>query len=125
MTVVAAPLIAVIDDDGAAAFALSLLFEDWGYRAIAGANAEGIVRRLARPEGDELCLIVADFHLTCGDGIAAIQAINRHCGRICPAIVITGSKGGHPARLAARHGFPVLHKPFEPEQLRRLIVEIL
>jgi CheY-like chemotaxis protein len=126
MTDVGMPLVAVIDDDEASAFALSLLLEDWGYEPVTGANADDVIRLLDARKGDDLQIIVTDFHLAGGhDGLAVIFAIREHQGRACPAVVITGSKGGRPARNAIEHGFPVLQKPFEPEHLRRCLAKLL
>ncbi len=125
MIVADTPLIAVIDDDEASAFALSLLVEDWGYQAVSGTDARTIIDHLDAERGVRLSAIVTDFHLAEGDGVTAIAAIMKHQGRPCPAIVVTGSRGGGAARDAARQGYPVLSKPFEPERLHRLLARLL
>ena len=115
------PIIAVIDDDRASAFALSLLLRDWGYDVIVSGDAVGILKLL---NGRILTAIVTDFHLQSGNGVDAGLLIRNHLGSACPVIVVSGSRGGHASRNAWHHDFPLLLKPFEPERLRELLLRL-
>jgi CheY-like chemotaxis protein len=112
------PTIAVIDDDQASAFALSLLLQDWGYEVFVGSDANGILSAL---DGRPLRAIVTDFHLRAGNGVDAGLVIRKHQASACPVVVISGSRGPEPRSLTRRHAFPLLLKPFDPERLRELL----
>jgi Na+/proline symporter/signal transduction histidine kinase len=63
-------------------------------------------------------LIIADYHLDEGDGIAAILALRDDLGRPVPAILATADRSPEARDEAARHDIVILHKPLKPAPLR-------
>lgn len=109
--------ILIIEDEESIRRSLALLLEEWGYQALAAANAqaaEQLVSRLDTPPE----LILSDLHLGEGpDGIAAIEAVRRHCGFDVAAILITGDTSHEELRRATDSGHAVLFKPVQPRKL--------
>ena len=96
---------------------LSLLLQEWGYQTLTAGTVEEArsgVRSLDLPPD----LILSDLHLGDGpDGIAAIEAVRRHCGCELPAILVTGDTSHDEMRRATDSGHPVLFKPVQPRKL--------
>ena len=107
----------VIDDEAPIRDGLCMLLEEWGYAAIAADSieaAERAVLELAAPPD----LILSDLHLGDGpDGIAAIEAIRRCCGRAIAAILISGDTSPSELHRASASGHPLLLKPVPPRKL--------
>jgi signal transduction histidine kinase/CheY-like chemotaxis protein len=107
----------VVEDEEPIREGLRGLLEEWGYVAVVAASAPQAERALqalqAPPD-----LILSDLHLSGGaDGIAAIEAVRRHCGQAVPAILVTGDTSHEELRRATESGHPVLFKPVQPRKL--------
>ena len=63
-------------------------------------------------------LVIADFHLDNGDGIAAIRALRKELGRPIPAILATADRSPEARDEAARQDIVILHKPVKPAPLQ-------
>jgi two-component system, sensor histidine kinase len=113
------PLIAAIDNDRNARFALVITLQDWGYDIVEGETAQAVIAALdSRP----LAAVVTDYHLDHGDtGVQAALALSQHAGRDLPTLVITGSFGRKAEQEAEPQGFRVLTKPVDPELLRQIV----
>lgn len=111
----------VIDDEEPIREGLSVLLQEWGYQAVAAASleeAEAALRALELPPD----LVLSDLHLGQGpDGIAAIEAVRRHCGYAVPAVLITGDTTHEEMRRATDSGHPVLFKPVQPRKLLNVL----
>lgn len=115
------PLIAAIDNDRNARFALVLTLRDWGYDIVEGETAEAIITALDRQK-QTLAAVVTDYHLDGdGTGVQAAITLARHAGRTLPTLVITGSYGRKAQDEAGPQGFRVLSKPVDPELLRQIV----
>lgn len=115
------PLIAAIDNDRNARFALVLTLQDWGYDILEGETADAIIEGLNR-DRRPLAAIVTDYHLDNDDtGVQAALTLSRHVGRDLPTLVITGSFGRKAQQEAEPRGFQVLSKPVDPELLRQIV----
>lgn len=113
------PLIAAIDNDRNARFALVLTLQDWGYDIVEGETAQGVIAALG---SRALTAVVTDYHLDDGDtGVKAALALSRHAGRELPTLIITGSFGRKAQQEAEPQGFRVLTKPVDPELLRQIV----
>lgn len=111
----------VIDDEEPIREGLSILLQEWGYQAITASSleeAEAALRVLELPPD----LVLSDLHLGQGpDGIAAIEAVRRHCGYAVPAVLITGDTTHEEMRRATDSGHPVLFKPVQPRKLLNVL----
>jgi two-component system, sensor histidine kinase len=113
----------VIDDDPQLTQAMQKLLAEWGYEAFTADSAASALAAAAQvgPSG-KLGLILADHQLA-GErsGIDAIRAVSQQMGENIPAIIVTGDTSARAAAQAQLHGYPLLHKPVDPELLRGLI----
>jgi CheY-like chemotaxis protein len=117
------PLIAAIDNDRNARFALVITLQDWGYDIVEGETAQAVIAAL---EGRALAAVVTDYHLDSGDtGVKAALALSQHVGRALPTLVITGSFGRKAQHEAEPQGFRVLTKPVDPELLRQIVSALI
>ncbi len=96
-----------------------------GMRALLGrwgcvvATAQGVVEAheaLAAFGAPDV--IIADYHLDQGDGIAAIRTLRDGLDRPVPAILATADRSPEVRDEAARHDIVILHKPLKPAPLR-------
>jgi len=116
----------VIDDDPQLTQAMQRLLREWGYEALTASSATTALAAAAQVASQgPLGLIVADHQLA-GDrsGIDAIRAVAQQMGEGIPAIIVTGDTSARAAAQAKLHGYPLLHKPVEPELLRALIEQV-
>lgn len=66
--------------------------------------------------------ILADYRLPGGrTGIEAAKDVHRVCGREIPAVILTGDTAPDRIAEALASGFKLMHKPVQPEQLRKMI----
>ncbi len=115
--------ILVIDDEPDVRESLELLLESWGHVVLAAASAEDALRRLPAwgrmPE-----LIIADYRLQNGDtggqAIARVEVHLRPVARL-PAIILTGDTAPERLQQAQALGHGLLHKPVQPDALRKMI----
>ena len=63
-------------------------------------------------------VIIADYHLDRGDGVAAIRALRQDLGRAVPAIRATADRSPEVRESAAREDVIIMHKPLKPAPLR-------
>lgn len=107
-----------IDDDPHARDATRLLLEDWGCEALVAA---GIEQALAASAGSEPQVVISDYAL--GDGGTGITAIERfrERHRDIAGALMTGSAAPETQALFATIEYPVLFKPVNAAELRRLL----
>jgi two-component system, sensor histidine kinase len=113
----------VIDDDPQLTQAMQKLLGEWGYEALTADSATTALAAAAQAaRSGTLGLIISDHQLA-GErsGIDAIRAVARQMGEDIPAIIVTGDTSAQAAAQAKLHGYPLLHKPVDPELLRGLI----
>jgi signal transduction histidine kinase/CheY-like chemotaxis protein len=115
--VFAARTVLVIDDEPAIREGLQMLLETWGFASATAANVAQ-ARAVAASLGTELDLVISDLHLLRGeDGLQAIAAVREACGRVVPAMLVTGDVTPAEIRRAAASGNMVLFKPLQPSKL--------
>jgi len=111
--------VAVLEDDRIARDALCAWLEDAGARVVQGGTLAQLQAALRQCVGAPE-LILADFRLAQGNGVAAIEALQAEYGPV-PAVVISGE-----ADLAEMElGIPMLQKPVLPERLLELLVRLV
>ncbi|ALG69733.1 histidine kinase [Azospirillum thiophilum] len=111
----------VIEDDAMQLEGIGLLLRGWGYAVISARGIDEACARLdsAAPAPD---LVLSDLRLSGPEtGIDAIQSIRVRCGRRVPGIIVTGDTDPDRLRSVRRSGFPLIHKPCDPDALRSLL----
>ncbi len=113
----------VVDDEEDILTGMRSLLGSWGCTVITAASGEEALNSLqSNPPID---LIIADFRLRNHEsGLAVIGSIRDHVGKNLPAILITGDTAPERLQQAALADVEVLHKPVEPDGLRKLMSSI-
>jgi len=116
--------IAIIDDDKIALEALSTLLNVWHCQVHAFASGKACIQKLTDLQWKPDALIV-DYRLR-GEqtGVGAIQAVCKKLNHRIPALIITGDTAPERIEEAQASGFPLLHKPVDPDQLRRFLSKL-
>lgn len=118
-------LVLIVDDEADVRDALEGMIDAWGGDAVAVASAAEAVATLVEIERLP-DIVVSDWRLRGGEtGADAIAAVRRHAGSELPAIVITGDVAALRLRAIADSGLVCLHKPCDPERLRRALLHAL
>lgn len=113
----------VVEDDALQRLAMQQLLVSWGLTVrVAGAVA-AVPKAVAGIVPD---LVITDLRLPGeANGFDAIREVQAAAGRPVPALVLTGETGAAELRQAAERGHRLLHKPYSPRELRRVLEELL
>ncbi|WP_148219699.1 hybrid sensor histidine kinase/response regulator [Azospirillum sp. B510] len=119
----------VIDDDPLVREGLTLLIEDFGWRATA-ADSAGHALRLLRDQGQAPDLVIADYRLEAGaTGLEALRAVETALadrGLPAPAcVVLTGDTAPERIADAEASGYRILHKPIAAKEVAQLLSDAL
>ncbi|HET8871236.1 MAG TPA: hybrid sensor histidine kinase/response regulator [Aquabacterium sp.] len=106
--------ILVIDDDDTLRLALRERLREWGALVSTGSSLEELEELLQRIMSVDLLL--TDHRLRDGDSLQAIDLAREHHPDL-PVVVITGDTAAEPLLTLQEIGAPVLHKPFQAEEL--------
>ena len=105
-----------IDNEPRVLEGLSVLLKRWGCMV---ATAHGLEEaRSALDAFGAPDVIIADYHLDSGDGVAAIRALRERFGRSIAAILATADRSPEVSAEAARADVVVMNKPLKPAPLR-------
>ena len=108
--------ILAIDNEPRVLEGMRMLLRRWGCVV---ATAHGLAEaRTALAEFGAPDVIVADYHLDAGDGVAAVRALREDLGRSVPAILATADRSPEVRDEAARADVLVMNKPLKPAPLR-------
>ena len=117
--------VVVVENEDSILAGMRELLEGWGCEVLTATGAAMALSQLTA-SGRVPDIAVADFHLDeGGNGLSAIQDIQRTCGHDVPAMIITADRSSETLRLVREHGFPVLKKPVKPAKLRALMSHLL
>jgi signal transduction histidine kinase/ActR/RegA family two-component response regulator len=115
----------VLDDDTAVLDAMASLLERWGCDVVTTSTpeeAEAAVAAGAAP----IDLLIVDYRLRQhASGIETIGRLHARAGARIPALVITGDTAPDRLREAEESGYPLLHKPVKPAQLRTVMRQLV
>jgi signal transduction histidine kinase/ActR/RegA family two-component response regulator len=115
----------VLDDDASVLDAMRSLLEGWGCDVIATSTPEEAEAGLTTDAGPPDMLIV-DYRLRQhASGIETIKHLHELAGNRIPALVITGDTAPDRLREAQESGYPLLHKPVKPAQLRAVMRQLV
>ena len=105
-----------IDNEPRVLEGLRVLLERWGCVI---ATAHGLAEALDGLDAfGPPDVIVADYHLDSGDGVAAIRALRKRFGRNIAAILATADRSPEVRDQAEREDVVVMNKPLKPAPLR-------
>ena len=109
-----------IDNEPKILEGMRLLISGWGCEVQSLASlAEVADFHSAAPD-----LVIADYHLDDGTGIAAILDLRQRFGAELPALLLTADRTLEIRAEAERYGIAVQHKPVRPAALRAFITQI-
>jgi CheY-like chemotaxis protein len=108
--------ILVVDNDASVRKYLAHVIQGAGYSCVTAATG---AQALAEWQERSFDLVVTDLKMPNGDGIALAKVLQR--SEAVPIIFITGFAGNHRKAIAQVKGAAVLEKPFDAEDLLRLI----
>jgi Na+/proline symporter/signal transduction histidine kinase len=105
-----------IDNEPRVLEGMRLLLSRWGCAVATAHDLTGAREALAATGAPDV--VIADYHLDEGDGIAAIRALRGDLGRAVPAILATADRSPDVRNEAARQNIIILNKPLKPAPLR-------
>lgn len=110
----------VIEDEEEVRHSLSLQLREWGLHPIdAGSREEALARCGEAP----VAAVLSDFRLPGGvSGIELARTVLTSLGRRVPVVLLTGDTEPERLREAVASGFRLLHKPVDPDALRRALL---
>ena len=109
-----------IDNEPAILDGMRALLGRWGCRVTpAGSLAEALGAVREAPPA----VILADYHLDEGDGLAAVAALRAALDAAVPAVLLTADRSPAVREAAEALGIHVLNKPLKPAALRALLAQ--
>jgi signal transduction histidine kinase len=115
--------IVVVEDDPAILMALEMLLGDWGLEVHSASSVQDVptlLDGLSRAPD----LLAVDYRLPNGSsGLDVVDIVHRRWP--VPAILMTGDTAPERLTEAKRSGYRLLHKPINPDDLRRTLVDCL
>ncbi|HEY9079423.1 ATP-binding protein [Magnetovibrio sp.] len=119
--------IVIIEDDEQVLLGLKSLLNNAGYSTQTFLSAHTNTIRGAFIGASRIPdLIIADYRLDAElTGRDAIDMIRKTLATDIPAIIITGDTAPERLREAKKSGFPILHKPVQPEELMSKVHKVL
>jgi CheY-like chemotaxis protein/anti-sigma regulatory factor (Ser/Thr protein kinase) len=110
-----------IDNEPRVLDGMRVLLQKWGCRVATADGLAGALASLAvKPD-----VIIADYHLDEGDGLAVIAALRERLGCLTPAILATADRSPEVRRAAAAADVALLNKPLKPAPLRAQLARCL
>lgn len=109
-----------IDNEPTIIAGMRQLLGGWGCTVLTADCAETALDLLARASHPPDVLI-ADYHLDQGDGLAAIAVLRERLRQQKPAILLTADRSPTVRQQAEAAGVHVLNKPLKPAALRALL----
>jgi CheY-like chemotaxis protein len=105
-----------IDNEPRVLEGMRTLIGKWGCDVATAGGVEESLARLEPPPD----VVIADYHLDDGDGLAAIAAVRERVGPI-PAILATADRSVEVRDACAAADVALLNKPVKPAPLRALL----
>ncbi len=114
-----------IEDDVSILQGLERLLTAWEAEVFACSTVDEALIQLSLAERVP-DLVIADYRLSGGlNGIDTVEKIRATFGETVPGIVVTGDTSAKVTESIRASGCRLAHKPLEPQELRRLIDEVL
>ena len=106
-----------IDNEPRVLEGMRTLIGKWGAKVATASGLEEALTRLDPPPD----IVIADYHLDDGDGLAAIAAIRARLGAGLPAVLATAERGADLRAACEAADVALLYKPVKPAPLRALL----
>jgi CheY-like chemotaxis protein len=104
---------------------MASLLERWGCDVVTTSTPEEAEAAVA-VETAPIDLLIVDYRLRQhASGIETIGRLHARAGARIPALVITGDTAPDRLREAEESGYPLLHKPVKPAQLRTVMRQLI
>ena len=118
------PLILVVDDEEMVRMVLKAVLTYGGYQVAEAVDGEDAVQKYARtsPTFD---LVLLDLHMPRLNGYEAITRIRALDPRARAIFLSGGARDSEEQGIRGLSGVAFLHKPFENQELLRLVAEVL
>ncbi len=101
---------------------MQLLLSGWGCAVQSAESLLGVAALDTREGAPDL--VIADYHLGDGTGVAAILSVRERFATYVPGLCITADRTLEVRADAERHGIGIQHKPVRPAALRAYITQI-
>ncbi|MDM9626334.1 PAS-domain containing protein [Rhizobium sp. S152] len=101
---------------------MRLLISGWGCE-VQSADSLAAVGLLDPRQGPP-DLVIADYHLGDGTGVAAVLAAREQFTSYIPALIVTADRTPEVRAEIERHGIGIQHKPVRPAALRAYVTQI-
>lgn len=110
-------VVLVLDDDPLIRDSMQALLRAWGYEPRLHSTLAALLP-VARQERDRVGAVIVDYRLNDGfTGIGAARELRQVVGTDVPVMLITGDTSPERLQALEASGFPVMHKPLDPELL--------
>ncbi len=106
-----------IDNEPRVLEGMRTLIGKWGCEVATAAGVSEALTRLDPPPD----LVIADYHLDDGDGLAAIAAVRAKLSAAIPAVLATADRSAEVRDACAAADVALLNKPVKPAPLRALL----
>jgi signal transduction histidine kinase len=106
-----------IDNEPRVLEGMRTLIGKWGATVATAAGLEEALTQLDPPPD----IVIADYHLDDGDGLAAIAALRARLGLALPAALATAERGADLRAACEAADVTLLYKPLKPAPLRALL----
>lgn len=114
--------ILVVEDDSMVLMGLSMVLESWGMIVLAADDLPQVDSRLG--SGPRPDAILSDLNLRDGvTGFQVVEHVRDLLGEAVPALILTGDTGRSELEEGQRRHLAFLHKPVQPDALRRAVAE--
>ena len=113
-----------IDDEIDIRKALQHALSNWGCEVIC-AESETDAMAQIKQQNFNYDIVISDLRLRDGTGIQAVTNLFQATGRSTPAILVSGDTSKESITKVKSSGFPLLHKPLKPAELRLHLINLL
>jgi CheY-like chemotaxis protein len=113
----------VVDDEDLVRLVTKAVLSYRGYQVLEAEDGQDAVEKYSAA-GGSIDLILMDMHMPRMNGYDALQKL-RQMGAQTPAIMLSGGVHDAEAELSELQGVAFLHKPFENQELLRLVRRML
>jgi CheY-like chemotaxis protein len=106
-----------IDNERQILDGMTVLLEGWGCSVVSAISAGKALATVKEHDG-AIDLVIADYHLGRGNGLALVAQIRERLGHEVPAVLVTADRDRSLQEQARAMGVGFLNKPVRPAALR-------